>query len=266
MPATPLLNNRPVINPYLQAGGQIWSRLRWDFDPRSWSSRRTLNRLRDTQPGESAVIVCNGPSLLKTSLELLEGVYCFGLNKINLLFDKSAFRPDCIVAINQFVLEQNSSFFNETDIPLFLDRVAVEWIADRNNVTWLHTDTKSLGKFARDCSISISTGGTVTFVAMQLAYHMGFERVAVIGCDHNFATKGPAHATVQSDAVDESHFDKNYFAGGVAWQLPDLPLSEYAYSIARDVYIGSGRQLFNATVGGKLEILPRCSLSEFLSA
>ena len=112
--------------------------------------------------------------------------------------------------------------------------------------------------------MSIYQGGTVTFVALQLAYHMGFARVALVGCDHNFADKGPANATVTSGAHDANHFDPRYFAGGVKWQLPDLVESEIAYMLAKNAFETDGRSLLNCTDGGKLELLPRMQLANYL--
>lgn len=259
----PLLTLRPTVNPYRYGAFEIWNRFKWDLNPESWRSRKRLKAYKDKYTGKKAVIVCNGPSLLKTDLSLLEGIFTFGLNKINLLFDKSNFRPSCIVAVNPFVIEQNADFYNQTDIPLYLSSWGVKLIKKCDNVTFLHGSTQS--KFAQDCSISIYYGHTVTFVAMQLAFHMGFKDVALIGCDHNFATKGAANKTVISGEKDDNHFDKNYFAGGVKWQLPDLFQSEINYTIARDMYAATGRSIVNATEGGFLNILPSISVKDFVS-
>jgi hypothetical protein len=251
-----------TVNPYRLAARLIASRLKWDLHWKSWLSRGRLRRLQNSHREEKAVIVCNGPSLLQTNLKLLGGVYTFGLNKINLLFDKSEFRPSCIVAVNPLVIEQNRDFYNTTAIPLFIGSVGRGLVRARSDVVFLHPT--NIPQFARDCSISIYEGATVTYVALQLAFHFGFSKVAVVGCDHNFATKGPPHATVVSTAADKSHFDPNYFGKGVAWQLPDLPTSEMAYSLAREVYEEFGRKCFNCTVGGNLEIFERLPLDEFL--
>ncbi len=259
--ATPLLAQTPTINPYRTAAAEVLRRLKWDMQPEAWASRAKLQAFRDIHKGERAVILCNGPSLLKSDLSLLKGVKTFGLNKINMLFDKTDFRPSYIASVNPFVNEQNAAFFNETDIPLFLRNDAMQHIRARKNVAFLYPAAQQ--KFARDCSMSIYEGYTVTFVALQLAYHMGFQEVALIGCDHNFAQSGPANKTVVSGEKDASHFDPNYFAGGVKWQLPDLLQSEVSYSMARDVFEGSGRRVFNCTEGGKLEIFPRMPLAEF---
>lgn len=257
----PIVQSTPTINPYRHAVKKIIDRLKWDLNSDSWSSRSNLKKLHNLHADKKAVILCNGPSLLKTDFELLKGSYAFGLNKINLLFDKNDFRPDSIVAVNALVIEQNAQFFNTTEIPVFLDSLSTGLIKSRRNVTFLHSDQQV--KFARDVSMSIWQGATVTSVALQLAFHMGFKNVALVGCDHNFAQSGPANKTVVSGEKDESHFDPNYFAGGVKWQLPDLVASEYAYNLARETFSAYGKNVYNCTEGGKLEIFERKSLKEF---
>lgn len=261
----PLLAQRDTLNPYRAGLGFIWRRMKWDLQPESWRSRAGLRRAHNTHAGGKAVILCNGPSLLKVDFELLArtGVYTFGLNKINLLFDKTAFRPGCIVSVNPLVLAQNAAFYNSTTVPLFLDSYGARFVKPRPNVLFTHT--ADLPRFSRDCSLSIFQGYTVTFVALQLAFHMGFRQVALVGADHNFATKGAANKTVVSGDRDESHFDPNYFAGGMKWQLPDLFQSEVAYTLARDMYRAFGGEVVNATAGGQLEVFERAELTDFLS-
>ncbi len=251
-----------TINPYRHAMVEVVKRLIWDIKPESWRSRRILRNFKNKYVGEKAVVVCNGPSLLKSDLSLLQDVFTFGLNKINLLFDKSDYRPSCIVAVNPFVIEQNKQFYNETEIQLFLDSIATTNIKSRRNVSFLHSGNQI--KFAQDCSISIHQGATVTFVALQLAFHMGFKKVALIGCDHNFATEGPAGKTVISGDKDPNHFDPNYFSGGVKWQLPNLFHSEVSYNMANQIFEQNGRTIVNATEGGLLEVYPRISLFEYI--
>ncbi len=253
---------RATINPYLYGAYEIALRLAWDIHPQSWVSRRRIRSLQNAYVGRKAVIICNGPSLLKSDLSLLDGVYTFGLNKINLLFDKSSFRPSCVVSVNPHVIEQNADFFNRSSLMLFLDRYAVSFVRSRSNVIFLHSSMHQ--KFARDCSMSIHQGATVTFVAMQLAFHMGFQEVGLVGCDHNFAAKGPPNKEVIAGERDIDHFDPSYFAGGVRWHLPDLAQSEVSYTLARESYYAAGRRIVNCTEGGKLEVFPRMPLHEFV--
>lgn len=257
-----LVKQNSTANPYRYGAFEIWNRMKWDFNPESWRSRKTLKNLKNKYAGQKAVIACNGPSLLKSDLRLINNTFVFGLNKIYLLFDKSDFRPSCIVAVNPYVIEQSRDFYNSTNIRLFLNSSSFDQVSSRDNVTFLHLTMQS--KFAKDCSMSIQTGYTVTFVAMQLAFHMGFSNVALIGCDHNFFTKGPANTLVISSEKDENHFDPNYFSQGVNWQLPDLVKSEMFYCLAKDVFEAHGRKIFNCTSGGKLEIYPRLDLKSWI--
>jgi hypothetical protein len=94
-------------------------------------------------------------------------------------------------------------------------------------------------------------------VALQLAFYMGFEQVILIGVDHNFASKGDANKTVVSTGEDPNHFSPAYFGQGFRWQLPDLDTSEIGYTLARKAYREAGREVLDATVGGKLTIFTK---------
>ena len=141
-------NNSPYLNPYRHAGTEFLKRLLWDLNFESFRSRKKISKIKDKYIGKKAVIICNGPSLLKTDFSLLENVFTFGLNKINLLFDKTDFRPSCIVSVNKFVIEQNKDFYNQTIIPLFLDNRSIKHIQTRENIIFIHSAGYS--KFARD--------------------------------------------------------------------------------------------------------------------
>jgi hypothetical protein len=258
-----------IINPYwnfLRSFREITRKIVWDSTNNAATSRRNLTRLCNYFFGEKAVILCNGPSLLSSDLTLLQDVYTIGLNKINLLFERYDFRPSSIVAVNPYVIEQNKAFYSETRIPLFLDRKAAL-------SSGLHaTDTRTLlfsssgyPRFSCDPRYAIDQGSTVTYVAMQLAYFMGFKSVALIGCDHSFITQGTDHQIVTSGAHDPNHFDPRYFSGGLLWQLPSISESEESYLRAKGFYERDQRVIYNCTVGGKLEIYPRISLGEFLA-
>jgi hypothetical protein len=100
---------------------------------------------------------------------------------------------------------------------------------------------------------------------MQLAFHMGFRMLALIGADHDFAVKGAANKIVTSGDTDESHFDPRYFSGGVKWQLPDLFESEVSYTRAKKTFEAFGGRIVNATEGGRLEVFDRTRLGDFVN-
>lgn len=260
----PILEEPEKINPYYRAVSLLVNRIRWDLNPLSWTSRKRLRGLKNRYDGEKAVILCNGPSLLKSDFSLLNDVYTFGLNKINLLFDSTEFRPSCIVSTNRYVIQQNRDFYNSTGIRLFLESCALKnGVKPKDNIAFFHS--ANIDRFARDCSFSLFEGYTVTFVALQLAFHMGFRDVALIGCDHEFSKKGPANMLVNADSNDRDHFHNRYFPEGEMWQLPDLDRSELYYKYAGNVYEAFNRKIVNATAGGKLEVFDRVDLVDFLA-
>ena len=224
-------------------------------------SRKQILSYQNKYVGKKAVILCNGPSLNDVDLSRLENHFCFGLNKINLIFDRTSFRPSCIVAVNNLVIEQNSDFFGQTNIPIFLDGVASKNLIHRPNHIHLCCHE---GGFSKCVGTYVSQGGTVTFVAMQLAYHMGFSEIALVGCDHYFKEHGHPHETLLAKKIDPNHFDPSYFSDQY-WHSPDLKMSEKSYLMARKAFEASGRRIFNASTKTNLEIFPRIQLEKFLA-
>ncbi|HEY5671029.1 MAG TPA: hypothetical protein VIS10_13620, partial [Anaerolineales bacterium] len=99
----------------------------------------------------------------------------------------------------------------------------------------------------------------------QLAYHMGFQQVILIGVDHSFTTQGKPNTTITSQGDDPDHFHAGYFGKGFRWQLPDLETSERAYNMARQAYEVDGREVLDATVGGKLTVFPKVDYNSLLA-
>ncbi|MFZ5858991.1 MAG: 6-hydroxymethylpterin diphosphokinase MptE-like protein [Chloroflexota bacterium] len=226
-------------------------------------SIRRLAVLKDTHKGQRAFIIGNGPSLKQTDLTKLKNEFTFGMNRIYLMFPELGFTTSCLVSINDLVIEQCAAEMAALDLPKFLAwrshrhfRDLRLSTSDPHFPTFLYT-TYTGARFSRDVRGRVWEGATVTNVALQLAFHMGFEQVILIGVDHNFASKGDANKTVVSDGDDPNHFSAAYFGKGFRWQLPDLDTSEIGYRFARQAYESAGREVLDATVGGKLTIFPK---------
>ena len=251
------------FNPYRISLHLLFDRLSWDLSPRSWTHRKKVAALRNVHSGEKAIILCNGPSLKDVDFSAMENIFTFGLNKINLLFGHTDFRPSAIVAVNPFVIEQNADFFSSTDILLFLDRTAIRHgISSTEHIHFLHSC--GFPYFARDCSVSVFQGFTVTYVALQLAYHMGFSKVALIGCDHDYRMTGNPNSIGYNESRDPGHFCEDYFSPNQPWQFPDLKASEYYYDLARRCYEDDGRMIVNASTKTRLDIFPLIRFQDFV--
>ncbi len=216
-----------------------------------------LTELKDQCKGQRAFIIGNGPSLNQTDLSKLRNEFTFGLNRIYLMFPKLGFQTSCLVSVNDLVIEQCLAEIMALTIPTYLSwrshRFFPSSTAAAALPVFLYTTYES-PKFALDARGRLWEGATVTNVALQLAYHMGFRQVILIGVDHNFASKGEANKTVVSTGDDPNHFSGAYFGKGFRWQLPDLDTSEIGYGLARAAYEKDGREVLDATVAGKLTV------------
>ncbi|MDC1437620.1 DUF115 domain-containing protein [Planktomarina temperata] len=251
-----------TLNPYRQSAGLLSRRISWDLDPRSFVHRRKVAALRDQYINQKCVILCNGPSLLDVNFDLLRDFYTIGLNKINLLYKNTDFRCSSICAVNPYVISQNASFYKNSETTLFLDAKAARKnkLLNCQHVYGIHTGVNG---FAEDCSWSVSQGYTVTYFALQIAYHLGFKHVTLVGCDHKFSTKGVPNTTEKLLTHDVNHFDPEYFRNQF-WQHPDLNGSERSYLHAKHVYEGNNRYLFNSSTKTELSLLPKLSLENFI--
>jgi hypothetical protein len=220
-----------------------------------------LTALKDKYGGERCFIIGNGPSLRNTDVSKLKDEYTFGMNRVYLAFEEWGFQTSFLVSVNDLVIEQCVDDFLALDMPRFFSWRARkffprETFQSENVPTFLFT-TYTGPKFAPDATGRMWEGATVTFACLQLAFHMGFEQVILIGVDHTFAAKGKPNTTVVSQGDDLSHFDPRYFGKGFRWQLPDLDTSERGYWMARQAYQTAGREVLDATIGGQLEVFPK---------
>jgi hypothetical protein len=226
--------------------------------------RPGLKKYKNIHAGEDCFIIGNGPSLNKTNLALLNDYFTFGLNKIQLIFDKQPLQLSYHVAVNPLVIEQINQVLKENvfNCPTFLSyHNSKQLLYNKKQVHKI--DTSGVWSFYESILDSIAEGYTVTYVAMQIAYYMGFKNVFLVGVDHNFQQKGKANELQELEEDDTNHFHPDYFKGH-QWHLADLEGSEASYALARHFFHFDNREIFDATVDGKLTIFKKISFEEAL--
>jgi len=225
-------------------------------------SIRKLKILKNIHQGERCVIIGNGPSLNRTDVSKIRCEYTFGLNRIYLAWEEWGFRTSFYLSVNDLVIEQCAEEILEIPIPKFVSWRSRQWLKPQSDLHFLYT-TYTGPKFAKDASKRLWEGATVTYTALQLAYHMGFSTVVLIGVDHSFSSKGEPNQTVVSQGDDPNHFNPEYFGKGFRWQLPDLDTSEIAYQMAHEAFLKDGRQVLDATIGGQLDVFPKVDFDQY---
>jgi hypothetical protein len=226
------------------------------FHPWRRQSIQGLKKLKNIHKGERCFILGNGPSLAKTDLTRLKTEYTMGLNRIYLMFPELGFQTSYYLSINDLVIEQCAADIQKLKIPRFIAWRSHKWLQPETNLFFLYTSYTG-PRFSTHTTARLWEGATVTNVALQVAYYLGFQQVILIGVDHSFISKGKPNTTIVSQGNDPNHFSPAYFGKGFRWQLPDLETSERGYRLAKNAFENSGRQVLDATLGGKLSVFPK---------
>ncbi len=215
-----------------------------------------LRMFRDRHAGERGVIVANGPSLNATDLSRLAGETVIGMNKLYLGLDRFGFYPRYYVAVNRHVVEQSADRLRELNCVKFIgDRAGAS--VEEDGLTHVINTSAAPSRFCHDASKGVHEGWTVTYVALQIAYYLGFSEVVLVGLDHRYRFDGDPNAASVLEGPDPNHFSVEYFGHGQVWNNPDLARSEQSYRIARAEFEAAGRRIIDATVDGACTIFEK---------
>jgi len=155
-------------------------------------------QFKNRHKGEVGLVIANGLGLNRVPLDFLAKYPSFGVNRIHLLYDKTGFTPTYYVCngFNQFDTEEKRAMVYpmlEYVEAAFLNRY---WIHEFpfDNVHGILSTKPYTGKasmeFSYDPLHTYGIGWTVTYVALQIAFYMGFDPVLIVGLDHRYPT-GP---------------------------------------------------------------------------
>ncbi len=240
-------------------------------------------------------IIGNGPSLNNHDLNRLIGVPTFASNAIYLLFDRVQWRPDYYSCVDTAVLPdqkeeinrcikelRKTTFFFPNQIFTHDDSLNAtsvdEIIPPRRNVCYFETCTLNLeGSQSEVFSLKddphLVEPMTVTLTLMQLAVKLGARRLFLIGCDTEYSIPDGAvvldkdservdKRIVLEDDSDPNHFDPRYFGKGRVWHTPNPELMIHHYEKSYEICLQNGIEVFNAGIGGKLDVFPRVDFDE----
>jgi hypothetical protein len=175
------LTPEPVWQAASQARDALQRAALWPaavFHPWRRESRQHLAELKDRHRGRRAFIIGNGPSLQQTDLSKLRGEFTFGMNRFYLAYPELGFTTSYYLSVNSLVIEQCAQDILALPIPKFISWRSRPYISPQGYASvpvsaplvFLHT-TYTGPKFAADARSRLWEGATVTYVAMQLAFH-----------------------------------------------------------------------------------------------
>ena len=245
---------------------QVWEEPFWF----GGADKSKLKKLKGAYKGERCFILGNGPSLNKCDLKLLKGEYSFGVNGIFYKTREMGYKPTFYVVEDSHVMADNREEINAYDADFkFFPVNYKSYIHNRKNTLFFkmnegfyvdHSPNFSIPRFSTDASERLYCGQSVTMLNFQLAFYLGFSEVYLIGMDFNYDI--PETATVNGNDIvsnedDVNHFHPDYFGRGKTWHDPHLDRVLNSYKMMKLVYEAADRKIYNATVGGKLEVFDR---------
>ncbi len=238
-------------------------RFKWRYLSWALTEQWRLARFENIHKGDACFIIGNGPSLRLMDLSALNECHTFGLNKIYLMQQEVDLQLSYHVAVNELVVQQGFEELKRLPCPKFLSSKSIGTLRKSDDMFVLLTEGANLS-FQSDLTREMSEGFTVTFVAMQLAYYMGFDEVFLIGVDHHFNETSKTEKRQFLKGDDPNHFSPDYFKDQT-WDLPDLEGSELAYMLARFAFERDGRKIWDATIKGRLEVFEKISYKDALA-
>jgi hypothetical protein len=220
--------------------------------------------------GKRCFIVGNGPSLNQHDLSFLKNEYSFGVNNIFYKTKECGYIPTFFVVEDSSVMNENIEQINNYQAPFKFFPTIYKSLSSKGPNTFFFKMNRGfyektspnyvIPRFSTDASQVLYCGQSVTFINLQLAFFMGFTEVYLIGMDFSYEIptshirKGDV---LYSDTDDQNHFHKDYFGKGKTWKDPKLERVAMNYKMAKLVYEGVGRKIYNATIGGKLDVFDR---------
>ena len=227
--------------------------------------REEIQVFHNKHAGQRAFVIGNGPSLLKTDPRRLmaRNEITFAANNIFLLED---FKPTYYSAIDRVLTQERAAEINALPWTKFFPHLVSVWITNGIFLNAHQLEWPEL--FSEDISQCLEIDFTVTFSMLQIALYMGCNPVYLIGVDHTYTIDRKQHEQkgriVTSLTDDPNHFHPDYFGRGYRWTSPPMDKLEACYRLAENTYKAHGRELYNATAGGALEVLPRIAFEALL--
>jgi hypothetical protein len=238
------------------------------------ANERKIRSFHNRHQGETAVLIGNGPTLNSVDFDLIKSIPTFGVNAIYLKEKEMGFLPTYYFVEDVFVAEDRAREIADLRGPTkFFGNYLRYAIDDSPNTLWMNVSVsygnfKNFPLWSSNAGRILYCGGTVSYLAMQLAYYMGFRRLILVGFDHHYVVPDDAEVSgtqIMSTGSDPNHFDNTYFGQGKRWHLPMVERMEVAYRKADKFWRDDKRQIVNATAGGALEVFPRRSLADAIN-
>ena len=263
------------------------------FDSKKEKSRTTL--FHNIHKGARCFILATGPSIKTQDLKLLKDEICISVSQfmlhpdikiINPLYHIEApthppldfsyvktsfdgYKNNYAGRVNYFFgyypydysiinfFYHHKEYYN-TNIH-FIDYTKSRFLDDKNynnKTVWDITRSPFLAR-------------TVIYIAIQVAFYMGFREIYLLGCDHDYLMNLTRNTDFHFYRDGESNTgkmdSKHYNSFSTEWWFLQYYYRWKEFRLMRDYLESRGCRIFNATNGGMLDVFPRVNYEDVIS-
>ena len=237
---------------------------------------------KDIHKGETIYIIGNGPSLSVTDLNLIKDSTSIAMNRISLIYKKyKKWRPKYYIFCSSNITnpiwgkDWSKSVIEALSCKKttsFIDNRCKEFLIENNfkinkhiNVMNNITEKKptkygeiNKDSFSTEIIKSIDKSGTSINVALQIAYHMGAEKIIFLGTDLGWVANS-------GKKVDSNHFDKSYRANITNPIKANLQMRN-VHILAKKIFNKNkpNVEIYNASLNTKLDTYPIINFKSFV--
>ena len=234
-----------------------------------------LQSLKNIHKGKRCFLIGNGPSLNGHDLDLLQDEYTFGTNMVYKIFDQTKWRPSFhCVSDTIYASKLGVELSEKIKSPLFTTERTYRRMRKKPiDTTYIHTIQSERYKVRGNIYAYCMIKATVLSLAAEMAFHMGFKEIYLLGVDctnphdkgghftDNYTTKEVAETDI--NRIKTRMKAKSLTTKQIGEHIIDRSLEVYAllddYAKKHDI------KIYNATRGGNLEIFPRVKLEDVLN-
>ena len=229
-----------------------------------------LKHLRDKYEGKRCFIVGNGPSLTIEDLDKLKGEHCFAFNKIYEVFDKTDWRPEFYMVLDNDVIKTTATHIEKVRAKFKILNVMGKVVGlkeDDSTIFFCSYGWYRIREFAykkkhisKDISQYISLNFTVTCAAIETAIYLGFKEIVLVGIDNSFSRWIDGKGVVHNKDVENYRLTSPHQFQSLCY----LDAVNSCYRCYCDYAQKNNIKILNATKGGSLEVFERIDLDKAL--
>lgn len=234
-----------------------------------------LERLKNSHKGERCFLIGNGPSLTGEDLHLLNDEYTFGTNMVYKIFDKTDWRPTFhCVSDTIYASKLGSELSKMVKAPLFTTERTYRRMKKKPvDTTYVHTLQSERYRVKGNIQAYCMVKATVLSLAAEVAFHMGFTEIYLLGVDctnphdkgghftDNYTTKEVAETDI--NRIKTRMNAQSLTTEQIGTHIIDRSLE--VYSLLNKFAAKHGIRVYNATRGGNLELFPRVKLEDIVN-